>query len=57
VFNAPYEIQYILKMELIGCPETSLTNCQPSLCHIPEDRRPKIDSLCFDFDTRLGNRS
>jgi hypothetical protein len=31
-----------LKMWPIGCPETSVTNYQSTVCNTPEDRRPQI---------------
>jgi len=27
------------------CPETSVTNYQPTLCNIPEERRPQTEPL------------
>ena len=32
-----------LKMGLIGCPETSVTNYKFTLCNIPEDRSPHLN--------------
>jgi len=31
-----------LKMGKIGCPKTSVTKCQPTHCHIPQERGPPL---------------